>query len=88
MLNFGEQVCVLQTQFAYLSRNAVDLMYGLLELDPAQRLSCVEALCSGFFTEMPPPKDASMFPSFPSSSGGIEKTVSPAAPRGHQIVDE
>ncbi|KAJ2743735.1 hypothetical protein GGI20_003523 [Coemansia sp. BCRC 34301] len=44
---------------------AMDLLTRLLTLDPKQRITAEEALNHPYFAEMPPPKDPSMFPTWP-----------------------
>ena len=60
----------LSRKFPNLSSNGLQLLQGLLSCDPKQRLDADRALDHDFFKESPPPKDPSMFPSFPSKSGG------------------
>ncbi|KAJ2138355.1 hypothetical protein GGH19_005043 [Coemansia sp. RSA 1807] len=47
---------------------AFDLMARMLTLDPAQRITASQALEHPYFAEHPPPKDPSMFPTWPSKS--------------------
>ncbi|KAJ2327850.1 hypothetical protein IWW51_001515 [Coemansia sp. RSA 2702] len=47
--------------------SALDLLLRMLALDPAQRISASQALDHPYFAEHPPPKDPSMFPTWPSN---------------------
>ncbi|KAJ3330780.1 Cyclin-dependent kinase 11B [Kappamyces sp. JEL0680] len=60
----------IRKRFPFLSANGIALLDSLLCYDPEQRISAAEALDHPFFRESPLPKDASMFPSFPSKSSG------------------
>ncbi|KAJ1954546.1 hypothetical protein EC988_002373 [Linderina pennispora] len=48
--------------------SAYDLLGRLLAFDPEQRITADEALQHPYFSEHPPPKDPSMFPTWPSKS--------------------
>ncbi|KAF2863782.1 kinase-like protein [Piedraia hortae CBS 480.64] len=52
-----------------LTERGLDLLQGLLTLDPEKRLSAEEVLNHEWFTEHPQPKDMTLFPSFPSRAG-------------------
>ncbi|KAJ2477975.1 hypothetical protein EV174_004451 [Coemansia sp. RSA 2320] len=51
-----------------LTDNALDLLTRMLALDPKQRITADDALNHAYFAEAPPPKDPSMFPTWPTSS--------------------
>ncbi|PIA15766.1 Cdc2l1 protein [Coemansia reversa NRRL 1564] len=51
-----------------MTENAYDLLTRMLALDPKRRISAHEALDHPYFTEHPPPKDPSMFPTWPTRS--------------------
>ncbi|KAJ1512269.1 hypothetical protein HMI54_015828, partial [Coelomomyces lativittatus] len=61
---------LLPTKFHVLTQLGRDLLEKLLCLDPNQRISAKEALLHPYFKEHPPPKDPSMFPTFPSKASG------------------
>ncbi|KAJ2723109.1 hypothetical protein GGI07_002868 [Coemansia sp. Benny D115] len=48
-----------------VTANAMDLLRSMLALDPSQRITAQQALDHPYFTEAPPPKDPSMFPTWP-----------------------
>ncbi|KAJ3033441.1 hypothetical protein HDV00_006348 [Rhizophlyctis rosea] len=75
----------LRTRFPYLTENGLNLMTKLLTLDPSQRITAEEALRHPYFTESPPPKDPSLFPTWPAKSAGEKKRkyASPSAPHAH-----
>ena len=54
----------------YLSDCGVDLLSRMLHLDPAQRISCEEALQHNWFQETPIAKEPHMMPTFPSGNEG------------------
>lgn len=56
----------LHKRFPFLSDNGLDLMNSLLCYDPTERISAKEAMNHPFFKESPHPKDAALFPSFPT----------------------
>ncbi|KAI8325741.1 Pkinase-domain-containing protein [Martensiomyces pterosporus] len=55
---------------AGLTPSAYDLLARMLAFDPKQRITAEEALGHPYFSENPPPKDPSMFPTWPSRSAG------------------
>ena len=59
----------LRNAFPKLSSQGIDLLCGLLELDPRKRLSAEDAKSHGFFNERPRTKDPVMMPTFPSTHG-------------------
>ena len=50
-------------------------MAKLLELDPAKRISCEEALQHAWFRETPVAKEPHMMPTFPSGNEGTKVRV-------------
>ncbi|KAJ1669814.1 hypothetical protein GGF44_004858 [Coemansia sp. RSA 1694] len=48
-----------------MTEHAMDLLARMLALDPKQRITAEEALNHPYFAEAPPPKDPSMFPTWP-----------------------
>ena len=70
-----------------LSESGLTLLKELLTYDPKDRITCEEALASGYFTEAPLPIDPSMFPTWPAKSeqdpqDKLKKGASPKAPSG------
>ena len=51
-----------------ISDAGLDLLRGMLTLDPAQRISAAEALSHRWFAESPPPCDPRLMPSLPSTA--------------------
>jgi serine/threonine protein kinase len=51
-----------------ISDAGVELLRGMLALDPAQRISAADALAHRWFAESPPPADPRLMPSFPSTA--------------------
>ncbi|KAJ3357793.1 hypothetical protein HDU83_002921 [Entophlyctis luteolus] len=71
----------LKLRFPSLTANGMDLMSRMLTYDPASRISAAEALRHPYFTENPPPKDPSLFPTFPSKNAGERRKItSPGVP--------
>jgi cell division cycle 2-like protein len=54
---------------AQISESGLDLLSGLLMLDPSQRLTATEALAHPWFREQPLPTDPRLMPAFPSIHG-------------------
>ncbi|KAI9475056.1 hypothetical protein LPJ78_005638 [Coemansia sp. RSA 989] len=54
--------------FEGMTDSAFDLLLKMLTLDPSQRITATEALSHPYFSEHPPPKDPSMFSTWPSKS--------------------
>lgn len=78
----------LRGKFPYMTEHAFDLLSRLLCYDPKQRITAEEALRHPYFSESPPPKDPSLFPTFPSKGAGEKrKTYSPSAPLAAHGVD-
>ncbi|KAJ2799953.1 hypothetical protein H4R20_004240 [Coemansia guatemalensis] len=54
--------------YSGMTDNAYDLLSRMLTLDPKRRIAAHEALDHPYFTEHPPPKDPSMFPTWPTKT--------------------
>jgi len=81
----------LRTKFPLLTKAGVDLLAGLLKLDPKTRTGAEDALGHEFFREEPRPKREEMLPTFPSKAGQEKRrrAFSPGAPaRGDAPVLE
>ncbi|KAI9347285.1 kinase-like domain-containing protein [Obelidium mucronatum] len=79
----------LKLRFPSLTANGIDLMEKLLTYDPKQRITAAEALKHPYFSESPPPKDPSFFPTFPSKGAGEKKKIhSPGVPYAVHGGDE
>ena len=63
------QGSVLRAKFPFLTSAGSQLLQGLLELNPAKRLTAKEVLDSAYFKENPKMKSTEMFPTFPSKAG-------------------
>lgn len=72
----------MRSKFSALTNAGVDLMNGLLSLNPARRLTAKELLDHPYFRENPRPKPTAMFPTFPSKAGQEKRRrhASPHAP--------
>ncbi|KAK3819631.1 MAG: kinase-like domain-containing protein [Benniella sp.] len=90
--NFSQPYNLLRTRLPYLTENGLDLMSRMLTYDPAKRITAEEALQHPYFTEAPPPKHPSMFPTWPSKSERtVKRNASPSAPQaihGHGQEEE
>ncbi|ORZ35762.1 kinase-like domain-containing protein [Catenaria anguillulae PL171] len=76
--------CGLREKVPGMSVQAYALLGRLLAYEPENRVSARDALDHAYFRSHPPPKDPSMFPSFPSkASGEVKKRDSPSAPMAH-----
>jgi cell division cycle 2-like protein len=66
------ETCQLRTKLSapLLTEAGYDLLLRLLDLNPERRISAQQALRHAYFKEHPPPKDSSMFPTFPSRANG------------------
>ncbi|KAJ1642340.1 hypothetical protein IWQ61_010634, partial [Dispira simplex] len=73
----------LRQRFMHLTNHGLDLLARLLTYDPKQRITAEEALNHPYFQENPPPKDPSMFPTWPSKSSGekVRLVHSPILPQ-------
>ncbi|KAI5848032.1 kinase-like domain-containing protein [Tricharina praecox] len=81
----------LRAKFPLLTNAGVDLLAGLLKLDPKARTTAEDALGHEFFREEPRPKREEMLPTFPSKAGQEKRrrAFSPSAPvRGDAPVLE
>ena len=74
-LNFPEfPYNTLRSRFGnYLSDKGFELINKLLTYDPERRITADEALKHEFFKETPLPLDASIFPTWPAKSEGLNK---------------
>ncbi|KAF8933901.1 hypothetical protein BGZ58_006052 [Dissophora ornata] len=90
--NFVQPYNLLRTRLPYLTENGLDLMSKMLTYNPEKRITAEEALQHPYFTEAPPPKHPSMFPTWPSKSERTAKrNASPTAPQaahGHDQDEE
>ncbi|KAF9906737.1 hypothetical protein EC991_000330 [Linnemannia zychae] len=91
--NFVQPYNQLRSRLPYLTENGLDLMSKMLTYDPARRITAEDALKHPYFSEAPPPKHPSMFPTWPSKGEKTaKKNASPSAPQavhGHgQDEDE
>ncbi|KAJ2354966.1 hypothetical protein IWW50_002117 [Coemansia erecta] len=64
----SKRLNVRMQKYAGITENAYDLLAQMLALDPKQRITACQALEHPYFAEHPPPKDPSMFPTWPSKS--------------------
>ncbi|KAF9997193.1 hypothetical protein BGZ80_004355 [Entomortierella chlamydospora] len=83
--NFVQPYNLLRSRLPYLTENGLDLMSRMLTYDPVKRITAEEALQHPYFSEAPPPKHPSMFPTWPSKGERTAKrNASPSAPQaGH-----
>ncbi|KAF9921327.1 hypothetical protein FBU30_008681 [Linnemannia zychae] len=82
--NFVQPYNMLRSRLPYLTENGLDLMSKMLTYDPARRITAEEALKHPYFSEAPPPKHPSMFPTWPSKGERtVRKNASPSAPQGN-----
>ncbi|KAG0223062.1 kinase-like domain-containing protein [Mortierella sp. GBAus27b] len=90
--NFVQPYNLLRSRLPYLTENGLDLMSRMLTYNPAKRITAEEALQHPYFSEAPPPKHPSMFPTWPSKSERTTKrNASPSAPQaahGHGQEEE
>ncbi|KAG9322799.1 hypothetical protein KVV02_005547 [Mortierella alpina] len=91
--NFVQPYNLLRTRLPYLTENGLDLMSKMLMYDPAKRITAEDALKHPYFSEAPPPKHPSMFPTWPSKGEGrtARRNESPSAPQavhGHGQDEE
>ncbi|KNG49690.1 cyclin-dependent kinase G-1 [Stemphylium lycopersici] len=71
-----------RAKFPFLTSEGVDLLSGLLALDPARRPTASQVLDHNYFKEQPKPKPSEMFPTFPSKAGQEKRRKkSPNAPK-------
>ncbi|KAL6702653.1 hypothetical protein ACN47E_001276 [Coniothyrium glycines] len=74
-----------RARFPSLTRAGVELLAGLLSLDPAQRPAAKQVLEHDYFKEQPKPKPVEMFPTFPSRAGQERRRrQSPDAPKRNE----
>ena len=78
----GTTGSLLRSRFPLLTNAGVDLLDGLLRMDPARRTSAESALEHPFFVEEPRPKARELLPTFPSVAAGERRVrrESPGAP--------
>ncbi|KAF9436740.1 hypothetical protein BGZ76_003097 [Entomortierella beljakovae] len=90
--NFVQPYNLLRSRLPYLTENGLDLMSRMLTYDPLKRITAEEALQHPYFSEAPPPKHPSMFPTWPSKGERTaKKNASPTAPQaghGHNQEEE
>ncbi|KAG0201568.1 hypothetical protein BGX28_005658 [Mortierella sp. GBA30] len=90
--NFVQPYNLLRTRLPYLTENGLDLMSKMLTYDPVKRITAEDALKHPYFSEAPPPKHPSMFPTWPSKGEGtVRRNESPSAPQavhGHGQDEE
>ncbi|KAG0261776.1 hypothetical protein BG011_000678 [Mortierella polycephala] len=90
--NFVQPYNLLRSRLPYLTENGLDLMSKMLTYNPAKRITAEEALKHPYFSEAPPPKHPSMFPTWPSKGERtVKRNASPSAPQaihGHGQEDE
>ena len=63
---------------AHMSEAGLDLLRGLLMLDPARRISAADALAHPWFAESPLPLDPRLLPSFPDATDAARDTADAA----------
>ncbi|KAF8942100.1 hypothetical protein BGZ47_006822 [Haplosporangium gracile] len=90
--NFVQPYNLLRSRLPYLTENGLDLMSKMLTYDPTRRITAEDALKHPYFSEAPPPKHPSMFPTWPSKGEKTaKKNASPSAPQavhGHGQDEE
>ncbi|KAH7138938.1 kinase-like domain-containing protein [Dendryphion nanum] len=76
------QGSVVRTKFSTLTNAGVELMTGLLSLNPERRPTAREVLEHQYFREAPKPKPQELFPTFPSKAGQEKRRKrTPNAPK-------
>ncbi|KAI1314369.1 hypothetical protein EDD11_002234 [Mortierella claussenii] len=89
--NFIQPYNLLRSRLPYLTENGLDLMSRMLTYDPKKRITAEEALQHPYFSEAPPPKHPSMFPTWPSKGERTaRRNASPSAPQAahHHGLEE
>jgi cell division cycle 2-like protein len=80
-----------RSKFPFLTATGVELLSGLLALNPESRPTAREVLEHEYFREQPKAKPSEMFPTFPSKAGREKRRKrSPDAPKregGKVVVD-
>lgn len=79
----------IRARFPMLTAAGVDLLSGLLALDPERRPTASEVLEHEYFRQDPRPKQEAMFPTYPSKAGQERrrKRETPLAPTRGRAVD-
>ncbi|KAA6399664.1 MAG: putative Cyclin-dependent kinase 10 [Streblomastix strix] len=67
-----KQKSQLKEKFGQLSQNGLELLQGLLTLDPDKRIKMQDALTHPYFREFPIPKSVFMMPKYPSTNNPIQ----------------
>ena len=62
----------LRESFPLLTRQGMLLMTELLHYDPRRRMRARDAQTHAYFVEAPAPKDATLFPTWPSKNEGVQ----------------
>jgi len=72
-----------------VTKQTLNLLNSMLCYDPKNRITAEMALKHEYFKESPPPKDPSMFPTWPSKADGKSgmKERSPSAPQKQEFGD-
>ncbi|KAJ5112373.1 hypothetical protein N7532_000418 [Penicillium argentinense] len=75
-----------RSRFPYLTNAGLNLLSGLLALNPVSRPTAQECLAHPYFKEDPRPKPKEMFPTFPSKAGMERRRPrhTPVAPKRGQ----
>jgi cell division cycle 2-like len=79
----------IRARFPMLTAAGVDLLSGLLALDPDKRPSADEVLAHEYFRQDPRPKQEAMFPTYPSKAGQERRRrrETPLAPTRGRAVE-
>ena len=69
----------------FLPASGVQVLQGMLALNPARRLKASEALKDPFFTEAPLPQSAALMPSFPATNDMPRKKLKAEMRERYQV---